>query len=417
MARRRSTTRRGEEFDFRRFHNELRERLRPFDFSSWLLGTHGVALKRTGGGEWRGPCPVHGGEGKTNFSVRKQHNGYSWRCYSGCGSEKGGDLVDLMLSLAGPGTSFPEAVRQACQVAGIDYDAERELAGGRRQRRGRPRPLRLNIKKASKMDRFADRHPRHLELIESLWGGLGMSEEGEAYLLGRGLSTQGDPLVKACSIEQWQAAIHALPHERCRETLLQMGLAKVTDAGKCVSWPSARQVQHMLVFGYGLRRGLDALRLRPIRGRGTIKNLSLPGSHNAPCGPWAPGPWVARRVEHSGVLFVTEGEIDALTLSQCGAASLGVPGANGWQRGWMEHLAALPGLHRLIVLADADSAGATLVSAIKRAALRELGIDWWPKFGRIERGVLGEKDANDALMAHGQAALEGQLMRWMQEEA
>jgi DNA primase len=56
----------------------------------------------------------------------------------------------------------------------------------------------------------------------------------------------------------------------------------------------------------------------------------------------------------SPVLYVCEGEIDAMTASMCGLPTVGVPGANSWQ----PHFKLLmQDYQRVIVLCDGDEAG------------------------------------------------------------
>lgn len=63
---------------------------------------HGVELRKMGS-SWRGPCPLHDGEGP-NFSVNPESGLY--HCFV-CGS--GGGIIDLEMALAG--VSFPDAVK------------------------------------------------------------------------------------------------------------------------------------------------------------------------------------------------------------------------------------------------------------------------------------------------------------------
>jgi DNA primase len=56
-------------------------------------------LKQGAAQEWRGPCPVHNGEGD-NFAVDPMTG--RWFCHSACGS--GGDIFNLEQKIAGATT-------------------------------------------------------------------------------------------------------------------------------------------------------------------------------------------------------------------------------------------------------------------------------------------------------------------------
>lgn len=63
------------------------------------------------GKQWRGPCPIHGGQ-HNSFAVNPETG--TWFCHSKCGH--GGSLFDLERSLTG--TTFPEAAASARSIAG-----------------------------------------------------------------------------------------------------------------------------------------------------------------------------------------------------------------------------------------------------------------------------------------------------------
>ncbi len=56
----------------------------------------------------------------------------------------------------------------------------------------------------------------------------------------------------------------------------------------------------------------------------------------------------------SSVVGVCEGEIDAITATQCGLPTVGVPGATVWKAHWAY---LFKGYQRVIVLCDGDEAG------------------------------------------------------------
>ena len=68
-------------------------------------------LKRHGGREWRGPCPIHKGK-RDSFAVNQETG--VWMCHSECG--RGGDIVALEMELTG--ASREDAIAAIEQIAG-----------------------------------------------------------------------------------------------------------------------------------------------------------------------------------------------------------------------------------------------------------------------------------------------------------
>jgi len=94
------------------------------------------------GGEWRGPCPLHGGDGP-NFSVNPE-NGL-WTCFTDC--QDGGDVFDFLSRKEG--LDFPDALAQVAAFAGTSAFAEASAAARpsesrtARPKAARPAPRRL----------------------------------------------------------------------------------------------------------------------------------------------------------------------------------------------------------------------------------------------------------------------------------
>ena len=68
-------------------------------------------LKKSRHGEWRGPCPVHGGR-RSNFAVDADSG--RWFCHSQCG--RGGDIFALEMVLSHSG--FRQAQRDVFAIIG-----------------------------------------------------------------------------------------------------------------------------------------------------------------------------------------------------------------------------------------------------------------------------------------------------------
>jgi DNA primase len=63
-------------------------------------------------------------------------------------------------------------------------------------------------------------------------------------------------------------------------------------------------------------------------------------------------------------IFVTEGELDAATLTVCGWPAIGLLGANSWKKHYPRLLA---GFSKVVLVADGDDAGHKLASTFRRA--------------------------------------------------
>lgn len=86
-----------------------------------------------------GPCPLHGGDNPTAFTVDVEKN--VWRCFTGC--EAGGDVVELARRLT-DGT-FSAAARYLASLAGAGPTPRFTSAPRRRPARFRPFTRRLAL--------------------------------------------------------------------------------------------------------------------------------------------------------------------------------------------------------------------------------------------------------------------------------
>lgn len=89
---------------------------------------------------------------------------------------------------------------------------------------------------------------------------------------------------------------------------------------------------------------------------------------------------------HSEEMHVTEGEIDAMILSQLGFFAIAVPGANLWQNAYRRMLA---GFNRVWTWGDPDEAGAEFTNRLTRAMRQAKPV-------RLRDG-----DVNDTFLKHG----------------
>ena len=100
-----------------RYRNEVLPRLRPEVLFSAVR-----SWGAQGRGEWRGACPLHGGNNRQALSVEPRPP-YLWHCMSGCG---GGDALTwiALREFGGPPTGeyFAASVAIAAQLAGVHLD-------------------------------------------------------------------------------------------------------------------------------------------------------------------------------------------------------------------------------------------------------------------------------------------------------
>ncbi len=79
-----------------------------------------VSRVRQHGNEWRGPCPLHNGQGD-NFAVKGETG--EWYCHSQC--QRGGSMVDLEMSLSGD--DFKHAAAEVDRIVGRQPAANRRV--------------------------------------------------------------------------------------------------------------------------------------------------------------------------------------------------------------------------------------------------------------------------------------------------
>ena len=136
-------------------------------------------------------CPIHGGKDE-NLTLDEHDGRLTYFCASHCGS---GDVIAMIRALRG--CSFPEALREAADIAGIDLgrDGESEEA---RQARERERAAYLE----SHRQRLAaepkeERQFAPLDQVEALWNGAGRVDEDQE--IASYLDSRAIPAVSAAS--------------------------------------------------------------------------------------------------------------------------------------------------------------------------------------------------------------------------
>lgn len=99
--------------------------------------------------------------------------------------------------------------------------------------------------------------------------------------------------------------------------------------------------------------------------------------------------------EAGDVIWVTEGEIDAITLSMLGAPAVAVPGANNWKR---HHARILEGFDRVVLIRDDDDAGLDLAKKIGATDLPLLTVRPPRGFKDVNAAYVGARDELEKLI-------------------
>lgn len=111
-----------------------------------------------------------------------------------------------------------------------------------------------------------------------------------------------------------------------------------------------------LAVPYLTPSGCIDVRYRAIQPDTTPKYLSRPGAGSHLFN-------VKALLVDSPVLYVCEGELDAITASQCGLPTVGVPGANNWRS---HYRLLMQDYMKVVVLCDGDEAGRQFGKTIAR---------------------------------------------------
>ena len=111
--------------------------------------------------------------------------------------------------------------------------------------------------------------------------------------------------------------------------------------------PGHEQYVGRLAIPYIAKTGVIDVRFRDMAGNSDVKYLGLPGAETHLYN-------VTSIFHSSSIIGICEGEIDTITLEQCGISAVGVPGANNWKKHYSR---VLRDFSRIIVFADGDQAG------------------------------------------------------------
>ncbi len=103
----------------------------------WLAFYGGYTELKRQGSEWRGPCPLHGGNGP-NFAVNAETG--LWHCFTGC-QDAGGDALAFLQRK--DGLTFPEALHALAEWAGTTPLPARNGHSNRQEHKNGQSPRRI----------------------------------------------------------------------------------------------------------------------------------------------------------------------------------------------------------------------------------------------------------------------------------
>lgn len=137
---------------------------------------------------YRGPrhreaCPMHGGKGE-NLTLDSHDGRLTWICASHCGA---GDVLGMIQAIRG--CAFPEALREAADIAGVEL-AGSETDPERRAARERERAAYLEAARARTVEPRPSPGYPPAEEVERLWAASARTDadpEVAAYLEGRAI--------------------------------------------------------------------------------------------------------------------------------------------------------------------------------------------------------------------------------------
>lgn len=273
-------------------------------------------------------------------------------CYS-CGT--GFDAIGLVRQSLSLG--FVESCEWLAKQQGMEDIARGEvnLAEQRRRIRVREKARAARQLEAARMRQL--RKDVASETYEILWHRMQLGPIAAEWLKGRGICYEAAWDVGLRSVET-ESEWHALWRSRDDVELEMVGLQKTP-------WRTP-----FLAIPYWKREGgIDMLRFRhlwPAR----AKYLS-------PRGLRLGIPYMAHEAYQAAddfeALYVTEGELDALTLICAGHCAVGSPGASAWRADWC---GPWKWFRRVHVLCDGDDAGRKFGERLRADATAKLGATW-----------------------------------------
>ncbi len=359
--------------------DELLEEIRAQADIIQIVGEQ-VALRRSGR-TYRGPCPLHGGEGP-NFSVDPDRG--IFKCFV-CG--EGGDVFSFAMKVLG--LDFIEAVKFVAERSGIAVPDD-----DRQPEEDPHRDVREAVAFA------ADWYERQL------WGEAGGERARQYLLVRRGLSEEtARRFGFGYAPDSWRGLREAAAvHEIADEVLLRSGLIKQSERAK----------EPYDLFRGRLMIPIYNLRGRPIGfgGRLLADAEDAPKYINSPDTPiFHKGRivyglnWSRSAIRREELVLVVEGYMDLVSLVACGVENVIAPLGTSVTESQARLLSRYA--KKALLLYDSDRAG--LVATFKAAdELLRAGVH--PSVATLPRGEdpdsIVRKGGSEALTKYLDAAID-----------
>lgn len=193
-----------------------------------------------------------------------------------------------------------------------------------------------------------------------IWGALTLGDEAAAYIRRRGVDPECAYWMGVRSVET-RGELAAIYASTTHEEQLRHGLTRISDGrAQRVVWDVPFLVMPYLEWcqqhdgEHGPER-ITLLRFAPF---GAYREAHPRLKYLSPYDHRPEEPYCAWQVESAhmadGMLGITEGEINALSLHMMGLPAIATAGAQGWRSSWAPRLL---GLRRVLLFADGDKAG------------------------------------------------------------
>ena len=292
----------------------------------------GTTLHKSGN-QYRGPCPLHGGDNPTAFVIYDDPDHPRWRCFTGCSNPDRGDALDFVQKWRGMG--FDEAVRELARTAGIPLDGQELTA---------EEAVRLTEQRRRRQQRYD-----LLEMSAGYYKGRIWNEAGAralAYARRRGFT---DETIMKLGLGYADGKLHYYLKSEGADLELaeQVGLIYRGDDGA---------LRDAIPRGYLVYVFWRSDRVEYMSGRAVFTDDKARKSRNlrAPKQLY----WLVRR--YDALLLVVEGPADAITAWQLGYNAVALCGTS-----LKDQDAALIQRFKAVHLAlDSDTTGLEKVGAI-----------------------------------------------------